>query len=338
MCAPASARDNRNNNVGQRPEIAVVVPSHRSRETIGACLDGLVRQTLPSEKFEIHVVDTGSDGVEPLVAERARRWDGRLTYHGADGRGPGRQRNLGVERTAAAFVAFIDSDCVPEPDWLEAGLAHLRQGAAIVQGPTLTPDGSPPPPFAHAIFRRGPSPLFESCNVMYEARAFRDAGGFSVDLFDSTGVHMGEDTELAWRVRRRGGVAAFEPRALVRHRVHPPDYAWHLRYQWQARFFPRLVRRFPELRREALTARVLLGRRSVQFVPLLAGLAGGPRNRAAYVLTLPYLAHLARIGRAGLHGQSPGAAMARVTKHLLSDAVREAALIWGSLRYRSPVL
>lgn len=33
----------------------------------------------------------------------------------------------------------------------------------------------------------------------------------------------------------------------------PADYRWHLRYQWQARFFPRLVARVPELRREPLT-------------------------------------------------------------------------------------
>jgi glycosyltransferase involved in cell wall biosynthesis len=321
--------------VVQTPEIAVVIPSHRSRETIGACLDGLLRQTLPADKFEIHVVDTGSDGVGALVAERASGWEGRLAYHGTEGRGPGRQRNLGVERTAAEFVAFIDSDCVPEPGWLEAGLAHLRQGAAIVQGPTLTPDGSAPPAFAHAIFRKGPSPLFESCNIMYEARAFRDAGGFSVDLFDSTGVHMGEDTELAWRVRRTGGIAVFEPSAVVRHRVHPPDYAWHLGYQWQARFFPRLVRRFPELRREALTARVFLGRRSVRSVALLGGLVLGRRHRAAYALALPYLT---QIGRIGAQAPSPRAAAAGITKHLLSDAVREGALIWGSARYRSPVL
>jgi glycosyltransferase involved in cell wall biosynthesis len=337
MRSPASARDNPS-IVALTPEIAVVIPSHRSRETIGACLDGLLRQTLPSEKFEIHVVDTGCDGVGALVAERARHWEGRLAYHGAEGRGPGRQRNLGVGRTVAKFVAFIDSDCVPEPGWLEAGLAHLRQGAAIVQGPTLTPDASSPPAFAHAIVIKGPSPLFESCNIMYEARAFRDAGGFSVDLFDSIGVHMGEDTELGWRVRRGGGIAVFEPSAVVRHRVHPPDYAWHLRYQLQARFFPRLVRRFPELRGEILTARVLLGRRSVRFVALLAGLAGGRRNRAAYALALPYLSYLARIGSAGLRTRSPKAAAVGITKHLLSDTVREGALIWGSARYRSPVL
>ena len=280
-------------------------------------------------------MDTGADGTAALVEGRAQEWKGRLHYHLAEGRGPGRQRNLGVERTGAMLLAFTDSDCVPDQAWLEAGVKRLERGASIVQGPTLTPDGSPPPPFSHAIAINGPSPLYESCNVFYEANAFRLAGGFSVDLFDRTGSHMGEDTELAWRVLRAGGTAVFEPRALVRHAVYPPDYARHLRYQWQSRFFPRLVGRVPELRGELLSAGLFLGPRSVRAGAVLAGLAAGSRSRWGYALALPYLAHLRGIAT---RAPSPRAAAVGVAKHLIADAVREGALIWGSARYRSPVL
>lgn len=317
------------------PRIAVIVPSRRSQDTIGACLDGLLGQTLSPRQFEVHVVDTGEDGTGEVVAERARGWNGRLVYHRTAGRGPGRQRNLGVDQTDAGFLAFTDADCVPDPGWLEAGVAQLQRGAAIVQGPTLTPDGSPPPAFSHAIFINGPSPLYESCNVMYEAGAFRHAGGFSVDLFDLTGSHMGEDTELAWRVRRAGGAATFEPQALVRHVVLPPDYSRHLRYQWQSRFFPRLVKRVPELRGELLTAEVFLGRRSLRSTAALTAVGLGRRNRWARALALPYLLH---VGRLGSRARSPRAAAVGIAKHVVADAVREIALISGSARYRSIVL
>jgi glycosyltransferase involved in cell wall biosynthesis len=317
------------------PRIAVVVPSHRAEDTIGRCLDGLLRQTLGPGEFEIHVVDTGADATADVVAQRAMEWNGRLVYHHADGRGPGRQRNLGVDRASARFLAFIDADCVAEPGWLEAGIPHLERGASIVQGPTLTPDGSPPPPFAHAIATNGPSPLYESCNIMYSARAFREAGGFPVDLFDRTGSHMGEDTELAWQVRREGGEAVYEPRAVVRHLVLPADYSRYLRYQWQSRFFPRLVKRVPELRRELLEAEVFLGRRSMRTAAALAGLALGSRSRWAHALTLPLVIHLARMGA---RARSPRAAGIGIAKRLVADVVREIALVWGSIRYRSIVL
>jgi GT2 family glycosyltransferase len=317
------------------PSIAVIVPSHVAAETLGACLDGLLAQTLPAHRFVAHVVDTDRDGARELVAARAAAWEGRLHYHLASGLGPGRQRNHGAGRVATPYLAFTDADCVPEPQWLEAGMAALESGATIVQGPTLTPDGSAPPAFSHAIHVPGPSPLWESCNVMYEASAFRAKGGFPTDLFDELGAHLGEDTELAWSVIRSGGLPAFAPRAIVRHAVHPPDYRRHLRYEWQCRLFPRLVSRVPELRRELLTSGVFLGPRSMRAVSALAGSALAARHRAGYGLAAPYAAHLARIA---IRAPSPRAAAAGVTKHLIADSVREAALIWGSIRYRSPVL
>ena len=317
------------------PDIAVIVPSHRAEETIGACLDALLAQSLSASRFEVHVVDTGEDSTPDIVATRSADWEGRLHYHRADGRGPGRQRNHGVELAESPFLAFTDADCMPAPGWLEAGLASLERGAAIVQGPTRTPDGSPPPPFSHAISTNGPSPLYESCNIMFEAGAFRRAGGFAVDLFDATGSHMGEDSELAWNVRRAGGTTAFEPDALVRHVVMPPDYDRHLRYQWQSRFFPRLVRRVPELRGELLTLGVFLGPRSVRFCGVLAALTLGRRSKIALLLALPYLIHLAGIGR---RARSHRAAAVGIAKHATADAVREVALLWGSARHRSPVL
>jgi glycosyltransferase involved in cell wall biosynthesis len=321
--------------VSDVPEIAVIVPAHRAKETLGACLDGLAGQTIPPESFEVHVVDTGEDGARDLVAARAARWNGRLTYHAAERRGPGRQRNLATERTQARYLAFTDADCVPEPQWLEAGLFHLRAGASIVQGPTLTPGGGPPPPHAHAIHTTGPSVLYESCNIMFPAEAVRRAGGFAVDLFDETGSHMGEDTELAWTIRRADGRTVFEPRAVVRHAVKPRDLAGELRYEWQSRFFPRLVRRVPELRREALVAGLFLGRRSLRACGALAGLALGRRSRWAYLLAAPYVAELAR---SAASTRDPEKAALTAARQLATDATREAGLVWGSLRFRSPVL
>ncbi|MGH2923399.1 MAG: glycosyltransferase [Solirubrobacterales bacterium] len=316
------------------PEIAVIVPSHKAEGTLGACLDGILAQTLASDSFEIRVVDSGADSAREIVAARADRHPA-LHLHEAERLGPGAQRNQGAGATTARFLAFTDADCVPEPRWLEAGFAHLKRGVAIVQGPTLTPDGAPPPPYAHAIFLPGPSPLFESCNIMYEAEGFRRAGGFSTDLFEAEGSHMGEDTELAWRVRRDGGTVAWEPAAVVRHAVSARDFGDQLSYEWQARFFPRLVRRVPELRGEALTARVFLSPRTMRASAALAAVALAPRTRWALPAALPYLAALAREARAA---PTPRNAAGRVARRLVSDGARQAGLLWGSARYRSPVL
>ena len=321
--------------MGPTPQVAVVVPSHRAERTIGACLDALRAQTLPAERFEVHVVDTGEDRTPDLVTSRADAWGGRLHCHVLAGSGPAAKRNLGAGRAAAPFLAFTDSDCAPDPGWLAAGLGRLERGAAIVQGPTLTPDGTPPPPFSHAISIAGPSPLFESCNVMYAAAAFREAGAFPEDLFAVTRAPFGEDAELAWRVIRAGGRAVFEPGALVRHDVGPPDYRRHLRYQWQTRFFPLLVARVPELRGELLTAGLFLGPRSLRFGGALAAAALARRHPWAAALALPYAAQMRGVAS---RAPSPRAAGAGVAKRVIADGVRQIALLWGSARYRSPIL
>jgi hypothetical protein len=170
---------------------------------------------------------------------------------------------------------------------------------------------------------------------MFDADAVRQAGGFPVDLFEETGSHMGEDTELAWAIRRAQGRVAFEPRAVVRHVIHPPDFAHHLRYQWQARYFPRLVKRVPELRQEGLLGGWLLGRRSALACAALAGVVLGRRTAWAYALAAPYLADLARTAASS---ETPRGAAMLAARLALADLVREAGLVWGSVRYRSPVL
>jgi hypothetical protein len=121
----------------------------------------------------------------------------------------------------------------------------------------------------------------------------------------------------------------------VRHAVHPPDFARHLRYEWQSRFFPRLVRRVPELRDEALVAGVFLGRRSLRSCGALAGLVLGRRSRWAYLLAAPYLLNLARTAAST---EDPIATAGTAGRQVIADAARETGLIWGSVRYRSPVL
>ncbi len=309
------------------------MPAHHAENTIEACIGGLARQELEAERFEVHVVDTGEDGAGEIIGRLTADWDGRLHYHRAPMTGPGEKRNLGAARAGEAHLAFTDADCVPDPSWLRAGLIEIECGADLVQGPTLPPEGVRAGAFDHSLGITGPSPLFESCNVMYSNRAFRSAGGFPTEPFERIGAPFGEDTELAWRVLREGGSAAFAPEASVRHLVLPRGFGDHLRYEWQARHFPDLVQRVPELRREALTLRLFLGERSILFDAAVLGTLLARRSPLALLLAVPYLRWLLRHA-----GGGPRRAIPRVGKHLLADCARAAGLAWGSLRSRRPVL
>jgi len=104
--------------------VSVIIPHYQDLKGLASCLDALERQTLPRREFEIVVSDNespiGKPAVAAVVAGRAK-----LVICAEKGAGP--NRNRGVAASSSPVLAFIDSDCVAEPDWLENGLRGLER-------------------------------------------------------------------------------------------------------------------------------------------------------------------------------------------------------------------
>src|SRR5262249_41963875 len=79
-------------------------------------------QSFPGDRTEIIIADNGSsrgpEAVRQIVGTR-----GRVVEVAERGAGPA--RNAGVRASRGKALAFIDSDCRPDPRWLEEGLAEL---------------------------------------------------------------------------------------------------------------------------------------------------------------------------------------------------------------------
>jgi glycosyltransferase involved in cell wall biosynthesis len=309
-----------------RPEVSVVVPCHAAAATLPRLLDALREQTLSSELYEVIVVDTGADGTWKLLERIGQGWDGpRLELvRGPVRDGPGAKRNVGAGVARGRLLAFTDADCAPDPGWLAAGLHAADEGAEIVQGSTLMPEGERHNTFAHWIIITKDSGLHETCNIFYGADAFRSAGGFDTHYYRRYGRPFGEDADLGWRVRRAGARYRFEPDAVVRHPVGPASMRGHLREQWLARGFPELAGDVPELRDTLFYRRLFLSERTALFAAAVAGAALTPKLRPAALLAVPYLRRL-------LRGPEPA-------RYLASDTMLAAGLWYGSVRSRHPVL
>lgn len=106
------------------PRVSVVIPHYQDLGGLALCLASLDRQTLPRDQFEIIVSDNmspvGTAAVEEVIAGRAR-----LVL--CDDRGAGPNRNAGVAAATGDVLAFIDSDCQADPEWLENGLKGLER-------------------------------------------------------------------------------------------------------------------------------------------------------------------------------------------------------------------
>lgn len=255
------------------PRISVIIPHLDDLAGLRGCIACLDAQTLPRERFEIVVADNGSKA--PLADIQTAAAGARIVSVAERGAGPA--RNGGVVASRFPVLAFTDSDCLPEPQWLERGLDALRT-ADLVGGGITVSIADP----AHPT----PSEAFESV-FAFDNRAYVEAKGFSVTanlfttraVFDAVGgfrAHVPEDLDWCHRARAQGLRIAYAADARV---SHPARRSW-----------AELTRKWRRLTREA---------------HVLEHHAGGSTlRRALHVLAVaasPF-AHAGRVLRAGKLG------------------------------------
>jgi GT2 family glycosyltransferase len=216
------------------PAVSVVVPTYRRPEGLARLLAGLERQSMPADRFEVVVVDNASGPeyapvIDQLVAASPLRI---RIIRIAVNRGPAAARNRGWQASLAPVVAFTDDDCVPQPEWLEAGLRFLdsRPGVGVLQGRTVRPTGSDDYPVGLFTAVREvlePSPWFEGCNLFLRRSALEAAGGF-----DEAKGYFAEETAMAWSAIAAGWERGWADGAVVEHELAERPWRWHLKFHW----------------------------------------------------------------------------------------------------------
>ncbi len=320
------------------PRVSVIVPVRDRAELLTKTLKGLAEQTYVD--FEVVVIDDGSKDDSADVARRAAADGLNVRLVQTPGNGSVAARCAGIEQASGDVLAFTDSDCVPEPGWLAAGVVAMDKGADVAQGTTI-PEHSVGP-LERSISHYASDGLFPTCNVFYTREAYERAGGFDVDAARRLGFRttsgralgFGEDTLLGWRVSREGENAIADD-AVVRHAVLRPSVRELLWRAWLIGGFPELIRECPELRSTVLSQGVFLGRRRLPLYAAIVLAVAGQR----------LVAGLATLGWAGLHGRTalrqPGSLHRRILAvpvEMAIDAISAVALLLGSIRTRSIVI
>ncbi|MBN3518676.1 glycosyltransferase family 2 protein [Algoriphagus lutimaris] len=109
---------------------SVIIPTYRSWDYLSKCLEALEKQSIPKTEFEILVINNNPDHSIPKWLKMP---DNAALFLQSE---PGSYacRNMGLKYAKGKFIAFTDSDCIPEPDWLERGIQLLNQGYDLVGG------------------------------------------------------------------------------------------------------------------------------------------------------------------------------------------------------------
>jgi cellulose synthase/poly-beta-1,6-N-acetylglucosamine synthase-like glycosyltransferase len=213
-----------------QPFVSVVVPHYNDIAGLRLCHERLLAQTWPADRFELIVADNNSRC--GLDAVRAVAPTAKVVLETAQGAGPA--RNAGVAASRGEVLAFLDSDCVPEPDWIAEGVAALQRHD-FVGGQV----------FVLARVPERPTPV-EAFEIVFnfnfrryiEQVGFTGTGNMFVrrDVFDRVGgfrTGVSEDMDWSFRARALGYTLGYAERAVV---GHPARRDW-----------PELIRRWSRI-------------------------------------------------------------------------------------------
>jgi O-antigen biosynthesis protein len=198
------------------PRVSVVVCAYNAERTMDACLASLAILNYPD--YEVIVVNDGSRDRTLEIAESHRY----CRIISQPNKGLSAARNVGAEAATGEIVAYTDSDCVADPDWLSYLVAKMEaSGLGACCGPNFPPPEGSLVPAAVAVAPGGPTHVLLSdevaehiagCNMAFRREALLDLGGF-----DPVYRAAGDDVDICWRFQDAGFVIGFSPAAIVWH-------------------------------------------------------------------------------------------------------------------------
>ena len=201
------------------PFASVIIPVFNEGGRLRLCLDALVTQIYPKDRFEVIVVDNGSEDPSVWVKDEYPN----VVFAGEARPGSYFARNRGIGLAKGEIFAFTDGDCIPDAHWLANGVREVIADSSVgLVGGRVD------------FFFRDPehptvAELYDS--IMYlNQRAAVELTGFAatanmftartvlehVGVFDSS-IKSGGDREWGQRVGSYGYRLVYAENAIVKH-------------------------------------------------------------------------------------------------------------------------
>ena len=253
------------------PDASVIIPTFEEWQILQKCLDCLAQQSITSDRFEVIVANNNLSSEVPLTLRLPA--NARVIHVPKPGSYAARNAALREARGAALF--FTDSDCQPDPHWIENGLTTLADlgpvdriaGAVDLfpKGKTLTGPGLYELLYLFNQRKFSEKGFAATANLVTSRAAFDLVGPFNEDSFSSG------DSAWGLRATELGSRIVFSQEVLIRHPArevfsdlakkrrrligdrHQSEVSTGVRKRWTVSY---LFPRFAEMRTIALDARL----------------------------------------------------------------------------------
>ncbi|MGD0589980.1 MAG: glycosyltransferase [Bacteroidota bacterium] len=211
-------------NIAHR--ISVVVAARNEEKDIEKCLQSLLKQTYPTNSYEIIIVDDGStDKTASIVKSFSEHYANihllSLMFDSEQkiGRKPIALAK-GIAQATGEIILTTDADCLVPSQWIEIMVNHFEEGVVFVAGPVAERDSST---FfakmeqleflglittAAGLIGSGRPIICNGANLAYRKDAFT-----AIDGFNEKSSSNDDESLMNKMVHRKIGKVVFAPEA-----------------------------------------------------------------------------------------------------------------------------
>ena len=196
-------------------KFSVIIPTYNDWSRLLQCVTALYNQTLPQDQYEIIVVDNSREGIIP---EDVYLPDYVQFVHEPRS-GSYHARNRGSEISIGEILAFTDSDCIPDENWLKNAQTYFDGINDLVGGKVEIFNSESGSTYGYLYERATAFPQDRNvprgrgvtANLFVKRKVFEKIGGF-----DSS-IKSGGDWDFTRRCTEAGYQMVYADDVLVKH-------------------------------------------------------------------------------------------------------------------------
>ena len=240
--------------------IDIVIACYNVEKIIKKCLNSLLSQSYPKDKYHCYFVNDHSDDKTGCILDKYSGHKNITIIHHKKNKGLSATRNTGARIGDAELVAFLDGDMTVGNDWIESFLPYFKKNIIGVMG-----DNVPPPdiilnPVEKYYFgsKRGARQFDDGSQISFKYMLYgnaiikrsilMEAGFFDENIT----LYGGEDTDLSakiWDKYGGGFIFSKKSNSIHFHRRDLNEFCLFMKTYGKYNF-PILVNRYPQYKKD----------------------------------------------------------------------------------------
>lgn len=218
-------------------EVSLYIPVYNAEKYLDSVVQAVMAQTYPIQ--EVLIINDGSTDNSKEIVKRYTvnaKYPVRLINHDKN-QGLGAARNTGVRNCKTEYIASIDSDAIPEPDWLENIMKEfVSEDIAGVGGCMLEKHKtSYADKWRNTHMRQcwGNKKLYDVAFLFGSNTCYKTENIINVGMYDEMAKTNGEDVYISEQIRKSGKRIVFTPLAKCYHlRQDTVESVIKTRWRW----------------------------------------------------------------------------------------------------------